>query len=124
MPLRLITARGPSLRVGYTRVVLAAVSLIYMPYHPKSCTLLYGISSLLDAVDGQAARALGQSSRTGAILDMLTDRCATACLLCFLGATYPRWQLLFQFMITLDFASYVAALCSTSSCRMTGPGTC
>lgn len=59
---------------GYTRVILAAVSLTYMSYHPKYCTLLYGISSLLDAVDGQAARALGQSSRFGAVLDMVTDR--------------------------------------------------
>lgn len=46
-----------------------------MSYHPKYCTILYGISSLLDAVDGQAARALGQSSRFGAVLDMVTDRC-------------------------------------------------
>ncbi|CAD6588997.1 MAG: CDP-diacylglycerol-inositol 3-phosphatidyltransferase [Cyphobasidiales sp. Tagirdzhanova-0007] len=60
--------------IGYLRVILAAVSLIYMSYHPKMCTVLYGISSLLDAVDGQAARALGQSSRWGANLDMITDR--------------------------------------------------
>ena len=60
---------------GYTRVILAGISLTYMSYHPKYCTLLYGISSLLDAVDGQVARALGQSSRFGAVLDMVTDRC-------------------------------------------------
>ena len=29
---------------------------------------------LLDAVDGHAARLLGQSSKFGAMLDMLTDR--------------------------------------------------
>ena len=46
-----------------------------MSYHPKLCTLLYGVSSLLDAVDGQVARAMGQSSRFGAVLDMVTDRC-------------------------------------------------
>lgn len=45
-----------------------------MPYHPKACTLLYGVSCLLDAVDGQAARALGQTSKFGAVLDMVTDR--------------------------------------------------
>ena len=53
------------------------MSLHYMSYHPKYCTVLYCISSLLDAVDGQAARALGQSSKFGAVLDMVTDRCAT-----------------------------------------------
>lgn len=46
-----------------------------MNYHPKYCTLAYGISCLLDAVDGQAARALGQTSKFGAVLDMVTDRC-------------------------------------------------
>jgi CDP-diacylglycerol--inositol 3-phosphatidyltransferase len=39
------------------------------------------LSGLLDAVDGHAARLLNQSSKFGAMLDMLTDRCATMCLL-------------------------------------------
>lgn len=46
-----------------------------MSYHPKYCTLAYVISCLLDAVDGQVARALGQTSKFGAVLDMVTDRC-------------------------------------------------
>lgn len=46
-----------------------------MPYHPKYCTILYTISCLLDALDGQAARALGQTSKFGSVLDMVTDRC-------------------------------------------------
>lgn len=45
-----------------------------MPTHPKFCTVAYCVSALLDAVDGQAARALGQTSKFGAILDMVTDR--------------------------------------------------
>ncbi|KAG7535955.1 hypothetical protein FFLO_03553 [Filobasidium floriforme] len=77
-----------------------------MPYHPKACTLLYGVSCLLDAVDGMAARALNQTSKFGAVLDMVTDRCTTSCLLCFLAAGYPRYALLFQGLISLDFASH------------------
>ncbi|BGP13546.1 phosphatidylinositol synthase 1 (CDP-alcohol phosphatidyltransferase1) [Rhodosporidiobolus nylandii] len=77
-----------------------------MPTHPKFCTVAYCVSALLDAVDGQAARALGQSSRFGAILDMVTDRCMTSCLLCFLASAYPRLALLFQFLISLDFSSH------------------
>lgn len=46
----------------------------FMSYHPKYCTLAYCISCLLDAVDGQAARALNQTSKFGAVLDMVTDR--------------------------------------------------
>lgn len=92
--------------IGYARVILAGVALYEMPTHPKACTLAYGISCLLDAVDGQAARALGQSSKFGAVLDMVTDRCTTACLLCYLASAYPKWALLFQFLISLDFASH------------------
>ncbi|KAI0028116.1 CDP-diacylglycerol-inositol 3-phosphatidyltransferase [Vararia minispora EC-137] len=92
--------------IGYTRVLLAAMALHYMSYHPKYCTVLYCISSLLDAVDGQAARALGQASKFGAVLDMVTDRCATACLLTYLASAYPNKALLFQFIIALDFASH------------------
>ncbi|TBU35856.1 phosphatidylinositol synthase [Dichomitus squalens] len=92
--------------IGYTRVILAALSLHYMSYHPKYCTVLYCISCLLDAVDGHAARALGQASKFGAVLDMVTDRCTTSCLLCYLTSAYPEWALAFQFLITLDFSSH------------------
>lgn len=64
--------------LGYTRIILAALSLHYMSTHPKYCTALYGISCLLDAVDGKAARWLGQESKFGAVLDMVTDRSAAA----------------------------------------------
>ena len=110
---------------GYSRIILAGLALHFMSYHPKYCTLLYCISCLLDAVDGQAARALGQTSKFGAVLDMVTDRCeytsptsylrdeligyfrcTTSCLLCYLSSAYPRYALFFQFLISLDFASH------------------
>jgi phosphatidylglycerophosphate synthase len=34
------------------------------------------------------------------------DRCATACLLCFLAMANPSYALVFQFLIALDFASH------------------
>jgi len=92
--------------IGYTRVILAGLSLHFMSYHPKYCTLAYVISCLLDAVDGQAARALGQTSKFGAVLDMVTDRCTTSCLLCYLSSVYPDYAILFQFLIALDFSSH------------------
>jgi hypothetical protein len=45
-----------------------------MSTHPKNSILAYGISCLLDAADGHAARALGQTSKFGAVLDMVVDR--------------------------------------------------
>ncbi|KAI8047528.1 CDP-alcohol phosphatidyltransferase-domain-containing protein [Gilbertella persicaria] len=92
--------------IGYTRIILASLSLYYMPWHPKVCVSLYCISCLLDAVDGNAARYFNQCSKFGAVLDMVTDRCTTTCLLCFLSLQYPQWTILFQFLISLDFSSH------------------
>jgi CDP-diacylglycerol--inositol 3-phosphatidyltransferase len=92
--------------IGYARVVLAALALYYMSEYPKYTTLAYSISALLDAADGHAARALGQTSKFGAVLDMVVDRCATSCLLCYLASAYPPYALLFQFLIALDFSSH------------------
>lgn len=92
--------------IGYTRIILAGLSLHFMSYHPKYCTAAYVISCLLDAVDGHAARALGQASKFGAVLDMVTDRCTTTCLLCYLSIAYPAYAIFFQFLIALDFSSH------------------
>ncbi|KAI5122056.1 hypothetical protein M0805_006040 [Coniferiporia weirii] len=92
--------------IGYTRVILAAVSLHFMSFHPKYSTIAYCVSCLLDAFDGPAARALNQTSKFGAVLDMVTDRCTTSCLLCYLSSAYPTYATLFQFLITLDFSSH------------------
>jgi len=77
-----------------------------MPLHPRTCCLLYSISCILDAFDGYAARRLDQSTRFGAVLDMVTDRCTTTSLLVFLASAFPRFSLVFQGLISLDFASH------------------
>lgn len=77
-----------------------------MPLHPRTCSILYSISCLLDALDGIAARKYNQSTEFGAVLDMVTDRCTTACLLVFLASAWPRWSILFQGLISLDLASH------------------
>ena len=86
-----------------------------MPLHPRTCSLLYSISCLLDALDGVAARHFQQSTRFGAVLDMVTDRCTTACLLVFLSSAFPRWALLFQGLISLDLASHYMHMYATLS---------
>lgn len=99
--------------IGYFRIILAFASLYYMPLHPRTCSLLYSVSCLLDALDGYAARAFSQSTRFGAVLDMVTDRCTTACLLVFLSSAWPRWALLFQGLISLDLASHYIHMYAT-----------
>jgi CDP-diacylglycerol--inositol 3-phosphatidyltransferase len=91
---------------GYSRVVLAGASLYFMSYHPNYCTILYSLSCLLDALDGWAARKFNQSTKFGAVLDMVTDRCTTSCLLVFLSAAYTNYAVLFQVLISLDLASH------------------
>ena len=99
--------------IGYSRIVLAIASLYYMPLHPRTCSLLYSVSCLLDALDGVAARYFQQSTQFGAVLDMVTDRCTTACLLVFLSSAWPRWALLFQGLISLDLASHYMHMYAT-----------
>lgn len=92
--------------IGYSRVFFALASLFYMQWHPKYCTVLYCLSCLLDALDGVAARRYGQTSRFGAVLDMVTDRCTTSCLICYLCVAYPTYAIVFQMLVSLDLASH------------------
>lgn len=92
--------------IGYSRVIFALASLFYMQWHPKYCTMLYCLSCILDALDGVAARRYGQTSKFGAVLDMVTDRCTTSSLICFLCVAYPKWAVFFQLLVSLDLASH------------------
>lgn len=85
---------------------MTVASLYYMPLHPRTCSLLYTASCLLDALDGYTARIFNQGTQFGAVLDMVTDRCTTSCLLVFLATAMPRWAIVFQGLIALDFASH------------------
>lgn len=93
--------------------MLALCSLYFMPLHPRRCSFLYSISCLLDALDGLAARKFNQSTRFGAVLDMVTDRCTTACLLVFLSTAKPAYSMIFQGLISLDFASHYMHMYAT-----------
>jgi CDP-diacylglycerol--inositol 3-phosphatidyltransferase len=92
--------------IGYARVILAFVSFYFMPHDHVKASLCYLLSGLLDAFDGHAARALNQATKFGAILDQLTDRCATMCLLVVLSGFYPRYMFWFQVSMAVDIASH------------------
>ncbi|KAL1925599.1 uncharacterized protein VTP21DRAFT_482 [Calcarisporiella thermophila] len=100
--------------IGYTRIILAAIALYYMPTNTAICVIAYSISALLDAVDGYAARYFNQCSRFGSVLDMVTDRSTTTCLLCYLCMIYPiQYAILFQALIALDLSSHYTHMYST-----------
>jgi len=92
--------------IGYGRIVLAILSFYYMPTNYTVSSWCYIISGLLDALDGHAARYFNQSTKFGAMLDQLTDRCGTMCLLVTLSYFYPRYMFLFQLSMTIDIACH------------------
>ncbi|XP_028517449.1 CDP-diacylglycerol--inositol 3-phosphatidyltransferase [Exaiptasia diaphana] len=92
--------------IGYGRIILAFMSFYYMPFDPTKAVVTYLVSGLLDAFDGHAARYFNQSTKFGALLDMLTDRCVTTALLMMLSVFYPSYLFLFQFLVCLDISSH------------------
>ncbi|KAJ1648232.1 phosphatidylinositol synthase 1 (CDP-alcohol phosphatidyltransferase1) [Coemansia asiatica] len=93
--------------IGYSRVALTGVA-VYSMYneHPALMFFSYALSELLDAADGHYARKLGQCSKFGEVLDMVTDRCTTTVLLTYLAQIYPSFALIFCFLISLDISSH------------------
>ena len=94
--------------IGYTRFLLLFVS----PYFVLSKThwywfvICYSLSYLLDAADGNAARAFNQCSRFGAALDMVCDRASNATIYMALSTLYPSYSILFFSCFVLDFGSH------------------
>ena len=103
--------------IGYVRIALgiAAFSFAREPASWRWFFWLYFVSYALDAVDGVAARALGQTSRLGALLDMMTDRAATAGLLAALAALYPQHAFAFTLLLMLDVVSHWAQMFASLS---------
>lgn len=92
--------------IGYGRIALAIISFYFMPTNHVIASWCYILSGFLDAFDGHAARKFNQSTKFGAMLDMLTDRCATMCLLATLCTFYPTWMFFFQMSMTIDISCH------------------
>ncbi|TPX44583.1 CDP-diacylglycerol---inositol 3-phosphatidyltransferase [Synchytrium endobioticum] len=92
--------------IGYLRVALAIWSFYLLPTWPWYAMGLYGLSCILDAADGSIARQLNQATKFGAVLDMVTDRCTTACLMLTLTHLLPAYTLAFQILLSLDISSH------------------
>ena len=101
--------------IGYVRILLCVVAFAVATDHYFIFYACYAFSQILDQWDGWAARKYGQSSRFGAVLDMVTDRCSTACLQCILIGTnfYPNMLNAVMFLIALDISSHYARLYAT-----------
>ncbi|KAL0877505.1 hypothetical protein Bca101_027210 [Brassica carinata] len=109
--------------VGYIRVILNCVAFAVCFSNKTLFSLLYFFSFCCDAVDGWCARRFNQEldflvfisssvSTFGAVLDMVTDRVSTACLLVVLSQVY-RPSLVFLSLLALDIASHWLQMYST-----------
>jgi cardiolipin synthase len=100
------TLRGAPLRpftipnaIGFTRLALIpvflALALSSGDGRSASATVLYVAIAWGDQVDGLVARATGQYSRLGALLDPLTDRALilSGVIVCWHFELLPRWAL-------------------------------
>jgi CDP-diacylglycerol--inositol 3-phosphatidyltransferase len=98
--------------IGYARVA-CTLAFLYLARDRASWHVAlssYIVSFALDLFDGMAARRFHQTSRFGAVLDMVTDRCSTAVMLAVLAHLYagahPRAFDAFIALMVLDVASH------------------
>ena len=109
--------------IGYARFLFLLWSLFHV-LRAESTHLflaLYAASYLLDAADGPAARSLQQTSRFGAVLDMVTDRVSTAVLLAALAhesvaSSAPAlraWAPAWLGLLVLDIAAHWVQMYAT-----------
>ncbi|KAJ4715978.1 CDP-diacylglycerol--inositol 3-phosphatidyltransferase [Melia azedarach] len=98
--------------IGYARVLLNCFAFAICFSDKRLFSVLYFVSFVCDAVDGWCARKFNQVSTFGAVLDMVTDRISTACLLVILSQVY-RPGLVFVSLLALDIGSHWLQMYST-----------
>ncbi|KAB1207511.1 CDP-diacylglycerol--inositol 3-phosphatidyltransferase 1 [Morella rubra] len=98
--------------IGYIRVIINCIAFAQSFSNKGLFAVLYLFSFVCDAVDGWCARKFNQVSTFGAVLDMITDRISTACLLVILSQVY-RPGLVFLSLLALDIASHWLQMYST-----------
>ncbi|AQK81562.1 putative CDP-diacylglycerol--inositol 3-phosphatidyltransferase 2 [Zea mays] len=98
--------------IGYFRIIINFIAFAVCYSNKALFAVLYFFSFVLDGVDGWFARKFNQASTFGAVLDMVTDRVSTACLLALLSQFY-RYQkqkslpgLVFLILLGLDITSH------------------
>ena len=101
---------------GFLRVAGVVYAFAVADASVYKCLLVYFLSFACDALDGHAARAFNQTSRLGAVLDMATDRVATAGLLALLCKYAPTYSLVWVCLIMLDVASHWFQMYVTLAC--------
>ncbi|KAF4374004.1 hypothetical protein CsatB_005162 [Cannabis sativa] len=98
--------------IGYIRILMNCFAFAQCFSNKKLFSVLYFFSFVCDGIDGWCARKFNQVSTFGAVLDMITDRISTACLLVILSQVY-RPGLVFLSLLALDISSHWLQMYST-----------
>lgn len=102
--------------IGYVRAGLLVAAMWFSLSHPILTMVCYGLSQLMDLFDGMAARHFDQSTKFGAVLDMVCDRVSDAVMLAILAALYPEYCWFFYLDIALDIGSHWYQMYATLAC--------
>ena len=94
--------------IGYARIIFMFIAFHYSELNPYIFFICYTISQTLDMFDGMAARAFNQSTKFGAMLDMVTDRCSDIGLMIVLAQRYPQYTIWCHAFIWIDICSHWA----------------
>lgn len=105
--------------IDYARVYFLYLGYMQCATNPWAFAGWYSVSYLLDALDGPAARALGQESHLGYYLDMIIDR-MSSCLCLHLAAVAVTERgvpyadvivpLLYAVLVIVEVVSHVAVV--------------
>lgn len=93
--------------IGYARLALLVLSVFL---RTREFVYLYAVSYLLDAADGYLARALGQESSLGYILDMALDRASSSVLFLRVATEIPKYAPYVSLFIILDLMSHFVSV--------------
>lgn len=96
--------------IGYLRVILTLTAV----YNAFACwqtfVICYSVGAILDLFDGMAARRFNQSTKFGAVLDMVSDRVGTNMLYIVLAALTPKNFFFIALLAGGDYASHWAQM--------------
>lgn len=101
--------------IGYARIILLLAFYVFALSKWDVAIACYVASFAGDLLDGYFAKKLDQRSTFGMVLDMITDRVATAGLLSICSILYPSATPLFLALQGLDLASHWYHMYSTAT---------
>lgn len=91
--------------IGYFRILISVLGLCYSDQYWLLASS-HAISQILDAVDGEVARALNQTSLFGMYLDMIIDRMSTVGIVAIAISRMPQYTLFLISILIFDLAGH------------------